>query len=61
VDLSRQSDLVETEALDIPEVIVDFLKTINHKDWHISIEHWGTIPDEGRPASLPPGAPKLVR
>ena len=43
------------------EVIVDFLKTINHKDWHISIEHWGTIPDEGRPASLPPGAPKLVR
>jgi hypothetical protein len=43
------------------EVIVDFLKTINHKDWHISIEHWGSIPDEGRPASLPPGAPKLVR
>jgi hypothetical protein len=40
---------------------VDFLKTINHKDWHISIEHWGSIPDEGRPASLPPGAPKLVR
>jgi len=43
------------------EVIVDFLKTINHKDWHISIEHWGSIPDDGRPASLPPGAPKLVR
>jgi hypothetical protein len=43
------------------EVLVDFLKTINPKDWHVSIEHWREIPETGQPASLAPAGLKPAR
>ena len=43
------------------EVVLDFLKTINPKDWHISVEHWREIPNMAQPASLAPGGLKPAR
>ena len=43
------------------EVVLDFLVTINPKDWHISVEHWREIPDTAQPASLAPGGLKPAR
>lgn len=43
------------------EVILDFLKTINSKDWHISVEHWREIMPAEHPASLSPHPLKAVR
>ena len=43
------------------EVILDFLKTINPKDWHTSIEHWREASDVEHPAALLPSALKAVR
>jgi hypothetical protein len=43
------------------EVILDFLKTINQKDWHVSIDQWGKIPEAGGPSSLSAGATKPLR
>lgn len=43
------------------EVIVDFLKTINSKDWHISIEHWREISHTAHPACFSSGASKAVQ
>ena len=37
------------------EVIIDFLKTINPKDWHASIEHWHEILDAEDSAALSTG------
>lgn len=43
------------------EVLLDFLKTINPKDWHVSIERWREIPDTGQPGSPMPGTLKHSR
>lgn len=43
------------------EVLLDFLKTINHRDWHISIEHWREVPPANPPASLCPGKIEPVK
>ena len=51
----------EFQLVAASEVILDFLKTINQKDWHISIDHWGKIPEGGHPASFPAGAAKPER
>ena len=42
------------------EVIIDFLKTINPKDWHASIEHWREISDAEDPAALSRGILKPI-
>jgi hypothetical protein len=34
------------------ELLLDFLKTINPKDWYISIEHWREVPAKGWPSAL---------
>lgn len=31
----------EFQLVAATQVLIDFLKTINHKDWYISIENWG--------------------
>jgi hypothetical protein len=35
----------ELELTAAAEVLLDFLKTINPRDWHVSIEHWREAPD----------------
>ena len=42
------------------EVILDFLRTINPKDWHTSIEHWREISDGEDPVAISPSALKPV-
>jgi len=42
------------------EVVIDFLKTINPKDWHTSIEHWREISDTEDSAALSPGTLKPI-
>ncbi|MBI3780419.1 MAG: hypothetical protein HY278_05085 [candidate division NC10 bacterium] len=42
------------------EVVIDFLKTINPKDWHTSIEHWREISDTEDPAAPSPGILKPI-
>lgn len=34
----------ELQLVGASEVLLDFLKTINPKDWHISVEHWREMP-----------------
>lgn len=40
------------------EVLLDFLRTINPKDWHVPIEHWREMPRAGDPATPVPGTLK---
>jgi len=39
-------------------VLLDFLKTINPRDWHVSIEHWREMPRPGHPDVPVPGTLK---
>jgi hypothetical protein len=51
----------ELQLATASEIILDFLKTTNSKDWHISIEHWREITPAEHPASLSPHPLKAVR
>lgn len=44
----------ELQLATASEIILDFLKTTNSKNWHISIEHWREVPPAEHPASLSP-------
>jgi len=43
------------------EVLLDFIRTISPKEWHVSIEHWREIDRAGRPSSLYPDGLKPAR
>ena len=45
----------ELQLVAASEVLLDFLKTITPKDWHVSIEHWREMPRAGDPATFVPG------
>ena len=53
----------ELQVAAASEVLFDFLKTINPRDWHISVEHWPEIDRGGHPhpRPLPPVAAKAAQ